>query len=392
MRGLNCRLADLCLLLSALLMLGCGATAQQETQVNLDVHSVPVPNFPELSDRLPSMEGIDAFKVDFGANEPGRNSRLIVCVPNDPQGDGERKPCVFMAASGGTNFSGVRFEEMRIGECLPYALAGFIVVMYEVDGHMDSGDISQKQFRSRFAQFCDSKAGLVNARNAIKFALAKIPGIDNERLFAVGHSSAGRQAMLLGATDPRIKGCLGLAPLLSRDAKDEELLMKDLMFKPSNFEEALDVFAPVTHVSMMKASVLIAHGKLDRIIPSYNSENFVKQLSKHSEEVGLALFDTDHFQIPREAMVTGLKWLRDQAEITDPPAPLHKSINNEIARPYTTTELLEWLAELGAMTQKSFWHQQIMSAICGGIRPNQSPTLSMRQNRRCYCWREIVAV
>ena len=153
--------------------------------------------------------------------------------------------------------------------------------------------------------------------------------------------------MLLAATDPRIKGCLGLAPLLSRDAKEEEALMKDLTFKPSNFEESLNLFAPVTHVAKIKSSVLIAHGKRDNVIPMYKSEEFVKQLSKHSQKVGLVSFDTDHFQIVREAMVTGLKWLREQAEITDPPVQPDPSINNDITHPYTVIEILDWLAELG---------------------------------------------
>ena len=160
MRQLNQTCVRLILSLSVLGILGCGAEAIKVAPLDLDVQSVPRPKFPELSQRLPSIDGVDAYQVDFGASAPGRNSRLIVCVPKDPSGEEKPKPCVFMAPAGGTNFSGVRFDEMKIGECLPYALAGFIVVMYEVDGDMDTGDISQKHFRSRFEKFSSSKAGL----------------------------------------------------------------------------------------------------------------------------------------------------------------------------------------------------------------------------------------
>ena len=42
----------------------------------------------------------------------------------------------------------------------------------------------------------DAQAGLVNARNALEFVLARVPEVDPKRIYAAGHSSAGTLALL----------------------------------------------------------------------------------------------------------------------------------------------------------------------------------------------------
>ena len=80
------------------------------------------------------------------------------------------------------------------------------------------------RYLQAIAAYQASKAGLVNAQNAIEFALAKIPAVDPQRLYTAGHSSAACQALLLAEKDPRIRACIAYAPVVDVAKQSSENL------------------------------------------------------------------------------------------------------------------------------------------------------------------------
>ncbi len=60
----------------------------------------------------------------------------------------------------------------------------------------------------KYEAFRAADAGLINARNALEYTLAKVPEVNAKQLFSVGHSSAGTLALLFAEHEPRLQAAL----------------------------------------------------------------------------------------------------------------------------------------------------------------------------------------
>ncbi len=164
---------------------------------------------PTLSSAQTLEDGIQFFEVVLTGDAPGKNMRLWVYLP---PGDHPAKslPCVLIAAAGTPLITGQSLSMGDRPEHLPYAKAGFAVIAYELDGtwavHSNSALLIAVN------QFMAAHGGIDNARTAADYALARVPGIDPDRLYTAGHSSAATVALDVAATDPRIKACCAYAP------------------------------------------------------------------------------------------------------------------------------------------------------------------------------------
>ncbi|HEV7280202.1 MAG TPA: prolyl oligopeptidase family serine peptidase [Pirellulaceae bacterium] len=174
-----------------------------------DPTSVPIPPMPDRA-------AVEPYEVEPGAmltelqfensGGPGQSGQVWLYLPPGDHAPGSL-PCVLIAPAGTTMLEGMDLGEGDQAEHLPYVHAGFAVVAYSLDGP-SFGEFDPAAFNA----FRDSMAGLVNARNAVEFVLAKVPEVDPKRIYAAGHSSAGTHALLLAEHEPRLAGAAAYMP------------------------------------------------------------------------------------------------------------------------------------------------------------------------------------
>jgi len=161
-------------------------------------------------------------------SEPGFSGRQLSVLVPDVDGAG-KLPCLFYNPAGGTAFTGKSAGNAPIKPIIPFVEAGFVVVMYGTAGgtvNVANG-ASMDALAKEAEKYAEAHAGLLNARYAVDFALKKYPIIDRDHLYAIGHSSGGKQALLLTAADRRIRGCVAWAPACDLSG-EEELAIKSL--------------------------------------------------------------------------------------------------------------------------------------------------------------------
>ncbi|MEZ6134762.1 MAG: hypothetical protein R3C53_07625 [Pirellulaceae bacterium] len=182
-------------------------------KVPFPVDSIPAPPMPELGnwEPLTDLAGAQVCEVLWGPeqdtipSQPGIGGRMYVLLPPGNHAPGSI-PCLLVAPAGTNLMTGANtgpYFESHI----PYLEAGFAIMDYELDGSPDYATDANDATRA----FIDAQAGLVNSRNVIDFVLQKMPMVNPNQIFAVGHSSGGTHVLLLGEHDPRLAGVVAYA-------------------------------------------------------------------------------------------------------------------------------------------------------------------------------------
>ncbi|TWT76477.1 Alpha/beta hydrolase family protein [Planctomycetes bacterium CA13] len=297
----------------------CSQSTQSITEPNskFDIDSVKTPSLPEsLSFR--DYNSVQIAEVDLGipAGSPGEDDKIWVMRPkstdrhHDPQ---KRYPCVFVAAAGATVLNGVGMSTAEMGLYSALTRQGFIVVGYGTDGDI-SETASTAEFVRAHQRFRASMSGLVNSRNAISLALATVPAIDPNRLYAVGHSSAAKHALLLATHEPRIRGCVSLAGFadILRTAGDQEEANYDSVF--SDWRDFAVKASPATHAADLKCPVYLYHSDIDQVVSARNSTSFAAQRAEANLPTKLVISNTgDHYSAVDHINIAAY-WLADLDE------------------------------------------------------------------------------
>ena len=207
------------------------------------------------------------YIVDLGvpSGKPGHDSEVRVVLPS-PMPSG-KVPTLVVNGAGAYLFSGMVLADEDIEPMLPYVQQGFAVVAYETDGcQPDFGhDPTPSEFATMARRYVASKAGLINAKRALDFALARFPEIDPDQLYSTGHSSGGKQALLLATHDKRIRGCVAFAPACQMDMGSTMTLAR--IGGPDATDVAREVSRsmPIAHAKITKKPVLLIYSANDRI-------------------------------------------------------------------------------------------------------------------------------
>ncbi|WP_165223411.1 dienelactone hydrolase family protein [Aquisphaera insulae] len=143
---------------------------------------------------------------------PGHRGKLWLYLPGGEHAP-HSLPCVLITGAGSKLIAGMDLHESARAEHLPYARAGMAVLAYELDGMLtEAAEADVKLTVKACSDFLRAQAGLINAHNAIQYAIRHVPTIDPERLFVAGHSSAGTLALLVAENEPRVAACAAYAP------------------------------------------------------------------------------------------------------------------------------------------------------------------------------------
>ncbi len=264
---------------------------------------VPVPAFDERSEaEAHELEpGVTQRVVAIGEEDggfydiPGHGGTMYLYLP--PGEHAARSlPCIVIAPAGSTLLAGMDLGDGDLPEHIPYVKAGCAVLAYELDGPSSFDDTDTDALREAYDAFKDSRAGLVNGRNAVDYVLAKIPEVDPARIYAAGHSSAATHALLLGAHEPQLAGVIAYAPATDLPKRMGPQMPIFRFFLP-DLVDFVTQSSPSTQIEGLKNKpVFLFHAEDDSNCPIADTRAFAEKLKAQGTEVKLVTAATgDHY-------------------------------------------------------------------------------------------------
>ncbi len=229
-----------------------------------------------------------------------------------PEGQTQSKiPCVLIAPAGTRLFHGITLAKGDRPEHLPYVRAGFAVVAYELDGPL-AANASGEAIARAVRDFKSAEAGLINARAALDYALAKIPQIDPSRIYTAGHSSAGTLSLLVAEREPRVSAAVAYAPASDVEeflGEERVALLSSLV---SGYREFLKHTSPQAGAKDLHCPLFLFHAEDDRNVALAQSENFAKEVSRHNSAVTFVRASKGgHFSaMLDEGIPKAIEWLK----------------------------------------------------------------------------------
>ncbi len=222
-------------------------------------------------------------------------SKFIVFLPTHPAKP--KLPCIFVAASGtepSAPFAGRTLEEMNTGDFVKYAKAGYAVIAYDVDGAVgdinvinraESFDARQKQILIYLIKaYKASDAGVLNAKLAIDYAVARIPQIDPNAMYTAGTGSGGTISLMVAATDKRIKAAIAFSPVTTLPGQ-YSTLVETVSKSVPGYKEFIDRSSPHNNIDKMTKPIFIFHDDRLTTISLADTTNFVELVKKNNSSV-----------------------------------------------------------------------------------------------------------
>jgi dienelactone hydrolase len=247
-----------------------------------------------------------------GYGSPGKNGRLWIYKPADSAG--QKLPCVLIGPAGSTLMEGMGLAEGDVDEHLPYLHEGFVVIAFSIDGpSVDYGESQSAQQRA-YQQFKSANAGLINARNALEYALHQVPEVDPNQIFIAGHSSAGTLALLFAEHEPRLAGCVAFAPCIDLQKRIPGTFVRMLENIMPGLAEFIVQSSPRTHESQLQCPMMLFHAADDSNVPVQQSRDFAERMQAAGKEITYIEVPTgEHYMsMIDEGIPKGIDWMKQQ--------------------------------------------------------------------------------
>ncbi len=294
----------------------------KQTIATLSPSSIPVPQLPDLgvATTIPGTNSTFQFIQIKQGSGPGKTMQFRVYLPI-AQSPAQSIPCVLLAPAGTNLLHGNPLDADNYhDEALPYSEAGMAVVCFSLDGEMTVDQSAGERpymlaLSVAYRQFIAAKAGVVNGRNALEFALAKLPQVNPKMIYSAGHSSAGTVSLLMAANDERLAGAIAFAPAtdlnIRLDGLAQDRTARSLLPGISAY---LRTGSPITYVDRYKCPLFVFHARDDSNEPFQNTEKFVNKLKAHSAKVEFAVVNSgDHYDsMIQSGIPQAINWIRSQ--------------------------------------------------------------------------------
>ncbi len=245
-----------------------------------------------------------------------RGSLTQSLVVHFPYGEYEKgsQACVLVPSGGGNLITGTVPSANR--EIMkPYLSRGFVVISYELSGAIAPGDARDpEKLSAAYRKFVSVKAGLVNSRNALEYAVQYLKIVDPQKIFVAGYSSGGTQALLFAAHEQRLAGCVAYCPDTGLSDFDARKL------KSLKFLSGIDAFvtkaAPLTHVERIECPVMIFAVQDDEIVSFGDVMVFFQSLEETNKDAMLRWSEYGGHAIPYQTTgrEQGAQWIERIAE------------------------------------------------------------------------------
>jgi dipeptidyl aminopeptidase/acylaminoacyl peptidase len=263
--------------------------------------------FPPLGKRQRVKQGVALFEQVVGQGPTA--TWVGVYLPElPPEG---KLPCVLIAPGGTWGVYGMNLVPDDQAEHVPYVLAGFAVVAYSLSGHVPN-PTSDVQVKEGVRAFMQADGGLVNARTALDYALARVGKIDPERVYAAGRDSAGNLALRLAENDPRVKACVAYAPLIDVSARLGPTALDAVSRQIGGFREFVARASPRAEIEKLRCPVFLFHARNDKNVPLAQSVTFYDELKKTNPKVKLVQVPTGGHSnaIKQQGIQQAVAWLK----------------------------------------------------------------------------------
>ncbi|RPI90442.1 MAG: hypothetical protein EHM42_01370 [Planctomycetaceae bacterium] len=281
----------------------------------VDPVAIPLPQFPPLETPRESLLGdavvydVDLRTANPSTSAPASGMRLRISLPAGEH-PAASLGCVLLPPPGGSAISGHElYDEGALTHVAAYLQAGYAVVEFSLDGALSTEqEVTMAQVQAAFNAVRESRAGLCNCRAALEFVLARLPAVNPARLFISGHSSAGGVALLFAAFEPRLKGCIALAPVTDwTDDVPGELLVQMPGLREFSYAESAGL-----QRERPKCPVFIYHGTADENVASVGTEVYVLSVRALGQSVTFERgIGGDHFEaVNTEGVPRAIAWLK----------------------------------------------------------------------------------
>lgn len=284
------------------------------------VASIPAPPMPELGDWEPLEElpGAKLYHIKWGPEQqmipsrPGIGGEMYVLLPPGDHAPGSI-PCLLVAPAGTNMLTGANTGPF-FDSHIPYLQAGFAIMDYEFDGSPDYESEPGEATRA----FIDAHAGLVNSRNVIDFVQQKMPMVNTKQIFAVGHSSGGAHALLLGEHETRLAGVVAYAAVCNVPKRVPAFLARLSGSDDPRLGDFLTQSSPHTHAARMNCPVLLCHAEDDSNVPVSDSREMHTLLQSAGKKSELYIVPTgDHYEdMLNQCVPKGIQWLKQRVSET----------------------------------------------------------------------------
>lgn len=273
------------------LMLYPPGSSKQRRDSPVPLEQVSVPEFPSRlpEGRVLQPSGVSVRQFQLSGDGPGMAMQMRLYLPKGWQdADPASLPAVLVAPAGTNLLTGSEIGALDgdayHDESLPYAEAGFVCLLYSLDGHLDEGG-DTLEFTKAYNAFRKARAGVVNGRNALEYLL-RSPLVDPERIFCAGHSSAGTLSLMLAMHEPRIAGCAAYAASVDVAAAHGDLSSEDYVevFLPK-FHDFVKWSSPITHTDKLRCPLFIFHSRRDGVTQFKGSKRLVADLAAQPDPV-----------------------------------------------------------------------------------------------------------
>lgn len=296
--------------------------------------NVELRRFPELG-AAESIDGssVKLYSVDFASvpqtmGTPASKMKLRIYLPTGDLAD-KSLPLVLVAPAGTPLIHGSDIDDGDYhDETLPYAEAGMCVVTYSLDGPLNNDNPTGFQFLLAHKQFEAAQAGILNARNALEFALARIAAVDPKRIYTAGHSSAATLSLLVAAHEPRVAACIAYAPCTDVVQHCQEMLQEPfLRLSAPNIAAFLARSSPKTHVGEIHCPTFLFYADDDSITPLKTNRPFVQALeAKNPQTTFVEVAEGEHYDsMIDEGIPRAIAWLKEKTpslpDVAGAPAP-----------------------------------------------------------------------
>jgi dipeptidyl aminopeptidase/acylaminoacyl peptidase len=236
-------------------------------------------------------------------------TRVGVYLPEKPP-EG-KLPCVLIAPGGTPAVYGMNLSPGDQAEHVPFVRAGFAVVAYSLSGHVPD-PTSDAQVAEGIRGFMQADGGLVNARTALDYALARVGKIDPERVYAAGRGSAGTLALLVAEHDPRVKACVAFAPVIDVSARLGPQTIDTVARRLGGFREFVARVSPRAQLEKLRCPVFLFHARNDKNVPPAQSVTFADDLKQTNPNVKLVQVPTGghHNAMTQQGIPQAITWLK----------------------------------------------------------------------------------
>lgn len=308
------------LFIGGMLLVAGMAMVGKQSVATMSPASVSVPQLPSLgvATPLPGTNSTFQFLQIKQGSGPGQSMQFRVYLPATQYAPGSI-PCVLLAPAGTNLLHGNPLDAGDYhDEALPYCEAGMAVVCFSLDGEMtadpSAGDYAYGlALATAYRQFTAAKAGVVNARNALEFALTKMPQVDTKRIYIAGHSSAATVSLLTAAHDERLAGAIAFAPITDLNKRLGELAAEESVRRIlPGLRTYLRTGSPITYADKYKCPLFVFHARDDSNELFQNTEMFAAMVKAHSAKIQFAIVNSgDHYDSMIEAGIPqAIQWIQ----------------------------------------------------------------------------------